>query len=469
MTMWGGRFERATDEAMRRFGDSLPVDRRLYRVDVMGSIAYAGILRKAGLLTETERESMVAGLQRVRAEFDSSAFSVQPGDEDIHTAVERRLGELIGPLAGRLHTGRSRNDQVSTDLRMYLLERSEELGDELASVQRSIVDKAEGHLDVIMPGFTHLQQAQPVLFSHWLMSYFWKLERDDERLKGLQDRVAVLPLGAGALAGNPFGIDRQALANELGFSSVSPNSIDAVSDRDYVIEFLSFASLLQVHLSGMAEDLLLWSTREFGFVQLDDAYCTGSSLMPQKKNPDSLELVRGKSGRMAGHLVSALMMVKGLPSGYNKDLQEDKEPLFDTLDTLLVELPIVAAVIATLTVHGERMTSDLDEGLLATDLADYLVAKGVSFRDAHRLTGLAVRRAEELEVPLDKLELDEYRSIDAQFGPDVYEIFDFQRSVERRNVEGGTAPEAVTEQIRQARERLALSGRKRTKTWFPSS
>lgn len=451
MTMWGGRFEVETDELMRRFGDSIGFDRRMYGADIRGSVAYARGLARAGLITTEERDQLVAGLEQVRAEFDADTFQVQPGDEDIHTAVERRLGELAGPVAGKLHTGRSRNDQVTTDLRLYLLDEIASLRGALIELQRTIVEQAEAHLDAVMPGYTHLQQAQPLLFSHWLMSVFWKLQRDLERLAGVARRTSVLPLGSGALAGHPLGIDRRWLAAELGFASVSENSVDAVDDRDYVVEFLSWAALLQVHLSGLAENLILWATREFGFVEVDEAYSTGSSLMPQKKNPDSLELMRGKSGRMVGHLVGLLTTLKGLPSAYNKDMQEDKEALFDAIDTLALELPVATGVIRTLRVNDARMEAALDEGMLATDLADYLVREGVPFRESHHLVGRAVRRAEELGVSLKGLELAEYERIHPAFTGDVYQVLDFQRSVAARDTEGGTAPTAVRAQIEQAR------------------
>jgi len=403
MALWGGRFVTETDELMRCFGDSIGFDRRMYAADVRASVAYAAALARAGLITIEERDQLVAGLEQVRAEFDAGTFQIEPGDEDIHTAVERRLGELVGPVAGKLHTGRSRNDQVTTDLRLYLLDEMASLREALIELQRAIVEKAEAHLDVVMPGYTHLQQAQPLLFSHWLMSFFWKFQRDGERLAGVARRTRVCPLGSGALAGHPLGIDRQALAAELGFATVSENSVDAVSDRDYAVEFLAWAALVQVHLSCLAEELIVWASREFGFVQVDEAYSTGSSLMPQKKNPDSLELIRGKSGRMVGHLVGLLTTLKGLPSAYDKDLQEDKEALFDAIDTLKMELPIAAGVIRTLKVNTARMAAALDDAILATDLADYLVRKGVPFRQSHHLVGQAVRRAEELGVSLKEL------------------------------------------------------------------
>jgi argininosuccinate lyase len=456
MTLWGGRFARATDEAMRRLNDSIGFDRRLCVVDVQGSVAYARALARAGLITASEQDQLIAGLQQVRQEFERGALHLWGGDEDIHTAVERRLGEIVGSIAGKLHTGRSRNDQVTTDLRLYLMGELARLRQELLTVQEAIVEKAQAHLEVLMPGYTHAQQAQPILFSHWLMSFFWKLQRDQERLEDVLHRTAVLPLGAGALAGNPFDIDRQGLASELGFEGVTQNSVDGVADRDYVVEFLADAALLQVHLSGLAEDLIWWSSREFGFVQLDDAYCTGSSLMPQKRNPDSLELVRGKTGRTIGHLAGLLMVLKGLPSGYNKDLQEDKEALFDALDSLHLQMPVAAGVIRTLQIKAERMAEDLDDFMLSTDLADYLVRRGVPFRQSHDLVGQVVKRAEELGLSLSDVPLAEYQGISPVFGEDLYAVFDFRQSVERRSVEGGTARSAVSVQISRARALLAV-------------
>ncbi len=454
MTLWGGRFEDTTDELMRRFNDSLSFDRRLYAADIKGSVAYAGALAEAGLINAEELDQLIQGLRQVREEFDTGTFEAAPDDEDIHTAVERRLGELVGEVAGKLHTGRSRNDQVATDLRLYLMAEIECLRSLLVDLQAGIVEKAEAHLDVIMPGYTHLQQAQPILFSHWLMAFFWKLERDQQRLEDVSARTSTCPLGAGALAGNPFSIDRGALAKTLGFSRVAPNSIDAVNDRDYVVEFLAWAALTQTHLSSLAEDLIIWTSREFRFVEIDDAYATGSSLMPQKKNPDSLELVRGKSGRVIGHLTGMLTTLKGLPTAYNKDLQEDKEALFDVIDTLKMELPVVAGVIRTLKVNAGQMASALDEAMLATDLADYLVRRGILFRRSHHLVGQVVRRAEEQGVPLTELNLSDYQAITPAFGEDVYEVFDFKRSVEARAVEGGTATPSVRDQIEKAQARL---------------
>jgi len=455
--LWGGRFTEPPAEAMRRFHDSFPFDRRLYAHDIRGSIAYARALARVGLLTAEEAERIVAGLEQVREEFEAGTFVPASEDEDIHTAVERRLHELIGEVAGKLHTGRSRNDQVATDTRLYLLEEAiptVEAG--LRELQAALVQQAQAHPQALMPGYTHLQRAQPLLFAHWLLSHFWPLQRDRERLADCRRRTAVLPLGSGALAGTPFPIDREALAQELGFRAVSPNSLDAVADRDYIAEFLFVAALIGVHLSRLAEDLILFSTAEFGFVTLADAYSTGSSLMPQKKNPDSLELTRGKSGRLLGDLVTLLAVLKGTPSGYNKDFQEDKEPLFDAVETLALTLPVVAGAVATMTVHEERMAAALDEAMLATDLADYLVEKGLPFRQAHQIVGQVVREAAEAGLPLSQLPLACYRAIHPAFAADLYRVFDAARSVARRRAVGGTAPETVRAQIRQA-EALLVS------------
>jgi argininosuccinate lyase len=454
MKLWGSRLQKKTDSLMERFNASIGFDRRLWAADIRGSMAYVQALERAGLITTEERDELLRGLEMVQAEFAEGLFQIQPTDEDVFTAVERRLGELIGEVAGKLHTGRSRNDQAATDVRLYMLDEIASLREALVNLQRTIVEKAEAHIEVIMPGYTHLQPAQPVLFSHWLLSYFWMLERDRQRLDELEQRTSILPLGAGALAGHALGIDRQFLAQQLGFARLAENSMDAVSDRDHIIEFLAWAALLQVHLSRLAEDLITWSSAEFGFVELDDAYATGSSLMPQKKNPDSLELLRGKAGRLIGHLVALLTAVKGLPSTYNKDLQEDKEPLFDAIDTLELALPVAAGVIATLKVHPQRMAEALDDGMLATELADYLVRRDVPFRRSHHLVGQVVRRAVERGVPLRELPLDEFKEVAEEFGEDVYRVLDFRRSVEARDSYGGTATQAVRQQLARARERL---------------
>ena len=454
-TLWGGRFDGASDARMRAFGDSFSFDWRLASSDVTGSIAYAAALLDAGVLSPEEHGAIVSGLVAIAAEFAAGTFEPSSDDEDVHTAVERRLTEFIGETAGKLHTGRSRNDQVATDVRLYVLDAVDGVTAAVRAVQTALVTKAEEHRDAIMPGYTHMQAAQPILFSHWLLSFFWKLERDRTRLRDLRARTAVCPLGSGALAGNPFPIDRDALATELGFDSASENSLDAVEDRDFVAEFLAAAAVLQTHLSSLAETFILWAGDAYGFVRLDEAHCTGSSLMPQKRNPDVLELIRAKAGRIQGHLCGFLTTLKGLPSGYNKDLQEDKEGLFDVVDTLMAELPIVADVVAGLEVNAERMAAACEEAMLATDLADYLVDRGIPFREAHRIVGVVVRAAESAGCPLGALSVETYRGIHPAFGEDVHAVFDVHRAIARRAVKGGTAPEAVDRQIEAAHGVLA--------------
>ncbi|MCX6030257.1 MAG: argininosuccinate lyase [Chloroflexi bacterium] len=486
--LWGGRFSAANDPLMARFNASLPFDWRLWDADIAGSIAWAAAICRAGLLTAAERDAIVAGLAALREELAADvpgtserAWHVTATDEDIHSYIERRLTERIGPVAGKLHTGRSRNDQIATDVRLWLKwqiagrgltrvdtdKKNEKrknprssasirgpLDSALAGLIRAAVDRAEAEIDVLMPGYTHVQPAQPVRWSHWLLSHAWAWQRDRERLADLLVRVDVSPLGAGALAGCPFAIDRAALAADLGFATVSQNSLDAVSDRDFVAEFLFWAALTGVHLSRWAEDLIFWSSREFGFVTLADAYSTGSSLMPQKKNPDALELLRGKSGRLVGGLTGLLVMLKGLPSSYDKDLQEDKEPLFDAVDTLALALPVAQGVLETLTIHPDRMAAALGDELLATDLADALVRAGVPFRQAHHLVGQVVRRSEETGCALRALPLADLQAIDPRFTADVAAIWDFERSVEQRAAVGGTARASVAAQIAALRRAL---------------
>jgi len=477
--LWGGRFTGQSDPLMVRFNASLPFDWRLWDADINGSIAWARAIMRAGLLTVEERDQIIAGLAAVRDEIapDPAAAFAAANDEDIHSYVERRLTERIGAAAGKLHTGRSRNDQVATDVRLWL--KSQIVGlesgirrqgtEEVASVAasahgtdrppassldaaladliRAAADRAGAELDVLMPGYTHVQPAQPVRWSHWLLSHAWAWQRDRERLADLVKRVDVLPLGSGALAGCPFAIDRAALATDLGFAAASPNSIDAVSDRDFIAEFLFWSALLGIHLSRFAEDLILWSSREFGFVTLADAYSTGSSLMPQKKNPDAAELLRGKAGRLTGGLTGLLMTLKGLPSSYDKDLQEDKEPLFDAVSTLGTALPIAQGVLESLAIHPERMAAGLVDELLATDLADALVLTGVPFRQSHHLVGQVVRRAEELGCALRDVPLADLQAISPHFTADMAAVWDFKRSVEQRSATGGTSRAAVLAQV----------------------
>jgi argininosuccinate lyase len=458
MRLWGGRFAGATAEEMAAFNNSLPFDRRLGDCDVRGSQAWAEALVAAGALTAAEGAAIRRGLEAVRAELAAGRFAFQPADEDIHTAVERRLGELVGPLAGKLHSGRSRNDQVATDLRLYLLDHLPALRERVRRLQAALVAQAEAHPEVALPGYTHGQRAQPILLAHWLLSHFWPLERDLARLAEIRRRLAVCPLGSAALAGTPLAVDRQALARALGFERPSENSLDAVADRDFVVELLAWGALTGVHLSRLAADLVLWSSAEFGFVELDDAYATGSSIMPQKKNPDSMELLRGKAGRLTGNLVALLTVLKGLPSTYNKDLQEDKEPLFDTLDTLDLGLKVAAGAVATMQVRPERMAAALDDLLLATELADHLAARGLPFREAHGLVGRAVRLALERGVGLRDLALADYRALSPAFGEGLYAALDLARALAARSAAGGTAPAAVAAQLAQARACLEGEG-----------
>lgn len=452
--MWGGRFSKPMDDRFAYLNASFRFDWRLYAVDIRASRAYARALARANLISASELDALLDGLTRVEHEFASGSFVAQPSDEDIHTAVERRLGELVGAVAGKLHTGRSRNDQVATDTRLFVIQTISNLQSQISNLQHALIEKSEQHLDVLMPGYTHLQRAQPILFAHWLMAYFWMLARDCGRLADCARRASVLPLGAGALAGNALGIDRDFLARELGFARVSENSLDAVSDRDFIAEFLFACALLGVHLSRLGEDIVLYSSAEFGFLTLDDAYATGSSLMPQKKNPDAMELARGKAGRLLGDLTTLLTVLKGLPLSYNKDLQEDKEPLFDAVDTLDALLPVMAGAIRTMRVHVDKMRAALDVAMLATDLADYLVRRGVPFREAHRLVGEAVKRAEARGITLADLSLDEYKHIAPQFDADVRNVFDFAQSLAAREIIGGTGPNAVRAQIARAKQML---------------
>lgn len=453
MKLWGGRFSEKQDELMVEFNDSFRFDQRLYAVDIQGSIAYAHALSKADLLHEDELGDIVNGLLQIKREFDDGVFIPSSEDEDIHTAIERRLTELIGETAGKLHTGRSRNDQVALDLRLYTIEMIEQVSDALTAMQTAIIKKAEANSEIIMPGYTHLQPAQPVLFSHWLMSYFWMFNRDQERLSDCKKRVAVSPLGAGALGGNPFPIDRSQLADELGISAVTMNSMDAVSDRDFVAEFLFVLAMISVHISRLAEDVIIFSSPPFGYLSIDEMYATGSSLMPQKHNPDSLELARGKTGRVISSLVSLLVLLKGLPSTYNKDLQEDKEPLFDSSDTILLTIAVVKGVVETMQPDADSMAANLDETMLATDMADYLVEQGLPFRQAHQVVGEVIQLAERRQVGLSMLPSEDLQTISSYFEPDVKEVFNYRRSISKRRGVGGTAPEAVARQIAAAKQK----------------
>jgi argininosuccinate lyase len=480
MTLWGGRFTQSLDSLAWALNASLPVDQRMAIQDVDGSLAWAVAIHKAGILSDEEHASISLGLDTVKGEFASGQFIFLPSDEDIHTAVERRLTELIGSPAGKLHTGRSRNDQVATDFRLWMLQAIPELNSAFRLLQSALIEQAEKAIPhpsplpqgegtrlpspvgrrvgdegaIVMPGYTHLQRAQPILLAHWWLSHYWALKRDVQRLQDLTKRVSVLPLGSGALAGAPFAVDRDELAKSLGFAEVSQNSLDAVSDRDFAAEYLFVCSMAAVHLSKLAEQVVLYTTAEFGFFELSDAFSTGSSLMPQKKNPDVFELTRGKAGTLIGLLTGLMATLKGLPSTYDKDLQEDKAPVFAATDTLLSILPVIAAALRTITVKPERMRSAIDSTMMATDLADYLVNKGVPFREAHSLAGKVVRAAGERKVRMEELPLEAYQAIGGvlseskgPFEADVYQVFDPLESINKRNTIGGTSLQSVKNQI----------------------
>jgi len=452
--LWGGRFEGRMAPEMIPLNRSLDLDARFWRQDVRGSRAWARALGGAGVLDQAEVEALLDGLDGVEARLEGADFSTFR-DEDVHSLVERLLFEEAGEVAGKLHTGRSRNDQASTDVRLWGMERGGEVDAALDGVCRALLETARRSRGLILPGYTHLQQAQPVRAAHWALSHFWPLMRDRKRVARAVDAAATLPLGAGAIAGCPFPVDRERLRAELGFRRISENSMDAVGDRDWIADFCYAGAMIGVHLSRLAEDLVLFGSSEFGFLELSDGYSTGSSLMPQKRNPDLAELTRGKSARLVGNLSSVMTLLKGLATSYNRDLQEDKPPLFDTVDTLLLTLPAVAGAVATARFRPGRIREALDPRLLATDLADHLVRRGVPFRTSHDLVGAVVRKAEEEGVPLSELPVEAFREVHEAFGDDVHRVFDWERSVDARDVPGGTAGPAVGAQIEEAEERLA--------------
>ena len=453
MKPWGGRFREPTDPTAERFTASLDFDRRLGLHDVAGSVAWACALARAGVLSASERDAIVRGLDAVREELLGGTFPFRAELEDIHMNVERRLQELVGEVGGKLHTGRSRNDQIALDERLYAKTVAAEVGEGLRRVQETLVARAGETIEAPMPGYTHLQRAQPIVLAHHLLAYVFMLQRDRERFAGCAARADVLPLGAGALAGTAFPIDREALAQDLGFGAVALNSLDAVSDRDYVLEFLAAAAITGMHLSRLAADLTLWATIEFGFVEFSDAFATGSSIMPQKKNPDVAELVRGKTGRLYGNLVAVLTTMKGLPLAYNSDMQEDKEPWFDSVDTLEAILGVLPPMLGSLTFRVDRMRQAAGEACAtATDLADYLVRKGLPFRQAHEVVGRVVRHAIETGRALEALGLDELSRFSALFGDDVKAAITVDASLRARAATGGTAPEAVRRSLELARK-----------------
>jgi argininosuccinate lyase len=453
---WGGRFSAPTDEMVEAFSASVDFDRRLYRHDIMGSIAHARMLAHAGVLSAQERDAIVHGLEQIRGDIEAGRIQWSVALEDVHMNIEARLTERIGEVGKKLHTGRSRNDQVATDIRLYLRDGIDELNAQLRALMAALVDMAEREAGTIMPGFTHLQAAQPVTFGHHMLAWFEMLVRDHQRLADCRARLNVMPLGSAALAGTSYPIDRAFTARELGFAGICENSLDAVSDRDFAVEFAAAAALVMTHLSRMSEELVLWMSQAFGFIELGDAFCTGSSIMPQKKNPDVAELVRGKTGRVDGNLVALLTLMKGQPLAYNRDNQEDKEPLFDSLDTASASVRLFAAMIPSMKVNGDRMYEAARRGYsTATDLADYLVRKGVAFRDAHEIVGSAVRRAIDSGRDLSELALEELRQFSPILDEDVYEVLTLEGSVNARDHFGGTAPAQVRAAASRARARLA--------------
>jgi argininosuccinate lyase len=453
--LWGGRFSQPTDKFVEEFTASIQFDQRLYRYDIQGSIAHCRMLAKQGIIAAEEADVIIAGLRQILAEIERGDFEFSIAREDIHMNIEARLIEQVGPVGGKLHTARSRNDQVALDVRLYLRDEVDAIAAALGALQRALLDQAERHLDVIMPGYTHLQTAQPILFAHHLLAYVEMIGRDAGRLRDLRGRLNVLPLGAGPLAGPPLPIDREWVAEQLGFSGVTRNSLDAVSDRDFAIEFCSFAALLMMHLSRLAEELVLWSSADFAFIELSDAFCTGSSIMPQKKNPDVPELVRGKTGRVYGNLISLLTLMKSLPLAYNKDMQEDKEPLFDTIDTVRGSLKVFAEMIAKMAVNPARMQAAAARGFsTATDVADYLVRKGLPFRQAHEVVGKTVRYCVETGKDIPELSLEEFRQFSRQIEADIFAAVTLEASVNARQATGGTARAAVEREIARARQTL---------------
>jgi argininosuccinate lyase len=446
--LWGGRFATGPADAMAALSASVHFDWRLAPYDIRQTAAHARVLHKAGLLDDAEIVQVLAALDTLASDVASGAFTAGPGDEDVHTAIERGLLERLGPLGGKLRAGRSRNDQVATDFRLYLRDQARAIAAEIVGLQQALLAQAQEHVDTIAPGFTHLQHAQPVSLGHEIAKHVHALARDIDRLRDWDERAALSPLGAGALAGSSLGLDPQAVAAELGFRGALANSIDAVSDRDWVAEFLFAAAMIGVHLSRIGEEVVLWTSREFGWAALDDAWSTGSSIMPQKKNPDVAELVRGKSGRLIGDLTGLLATLKGMPFAYNRDLQEDKEPVFDAVDQLLLVLPAVTGMIATLRFDTVRISMSAPEGFaLATDIAEWLVRNGVPFRDAHEVAGACVRAAEERGIELWDLEDAEFAAISAALTPDVREVLSLEGSVSSRASYGGTAPMRVREQL----------------------
>ncbi|CAM8646528.1 ArgH Argininosuccinate lyase [Burkholderiales bacterium] len=456
---WSGRFSEPVSELVQRYTASVQFDQRMAHQDIQGSLAHAEMLHHVGLLSDQDLSDIQRGMAQIQSEIEQGAFQWSIELEDVHLNIERRLTELVGDAGKRLHTARSRNDQVATDIRLWLRSAIDDIRSALTTLRLALIDQADRHADTIMPGFTHLQVAQPVTFGHHMLAYEAMFSRDDERLDDTRKRVNRLPLGAAALAGTSYPIDRERVARTLGFDGICPNSLDAVSDRDFAIEFTAASALIMTHLSRLSEELILWMTSRYGFVKLPDRFCTGSSIMPQKKNPDVPELARGKTGRVQGHLVALLTLMKGQPLAYNKDNQEDKEPLFDTVDTVLDTLRVFSEMIAGLEPQPETMREAALEGYsTATDLADYLVKKGLPFRDAHEAVAHAVRVAVERGCGLEDLPLETLQGFNRLIGPDVFTVLELEGSVAARSHLGGTAPSAVRAAAAKARAALTAAG-----------
>lgn len=448
MKLWGGRFQQETNDLVLQYTSSIGFDRRLAEFDIQGSMAHARMLKDTGIISLADEVSIQNGLIALLEDLHAGKLEFRVEDEDIHMNVERLLHEKIGSVAGRLHTARSRNDQVALDMHLFVKATLTEVVNLVRDLQGAVLQTARNHMGVVIPGYTHLQRAQPILLSHHLLAYFWMLERDRGRLEDAYRRTDVMPLGAGALAGTTFPIDRDQVRRELGFSELYENSLDAVSDRDYLVEFLSALSLLMMHLSRLSEELILWTSEEFAFVELGDAYCTGSSMMPQKKNPDVPELVRGKTGRVYGHLLGLLTVLKGLPLAYNKDLQEDKEGVFDAVDTVIPALILFTGMIQSMRIRHDRIAAALARDFSnATDVADYLAKKGMPFREAHAVVGRLVLTAIESQTNLSGLPLEVLQEASSLLMEDIYEVMTIQNVVNRRNVRGGTGTEAVLVQL----------------------
>ncbi len=455
--LWSGRFSASSDNLMEQFSESISFDKRLYKYDILGSIAHVKMLAKQLIISQEEADKIIDGLRKIERQLDSGEFNFDPKDEDIHMSIERALINLIGKTGGKLHTARSRNDQVALDERLYLRDVSIEIVDKLDNLLKALLDFAKKHIDVIIPGFTHMQHAQPILFSHYIMAYFEKFKRDKQRFLDTIKRIDIMPLGAGALAGTIWPIDRHFCASLLNFTQISKNSIDAVSDRDFMIEFLNNCAIFSMHASRLAEDFIIYSSQEFSFVELSDEFSTGSSIMPQKKNPDSLELIRGKTGRIYGNLFALLTIMKGLPLAYNRDMQEDKEALFDTIDNCFMIIDILTKLIGKITINKEEIEKSLDKGFItATDLADYLALHQIPFREAHKIAGNIVLYAINNKKTLKELALDEYKSFSEQINEDIYDYIDYKRSVDKRKSYGGTARANVLKQIEEAESEFNL-------------